>query len=85
MTSFSTWLLERKTRTGLGAAELVTLIARAGRDGISRRELAQMFTLPPRLLTQLLAAHCDVGLLQASSEGDETIYRAAPWLETLAL
>ena len=62
-------------RTGPGAAELTSIIARAGETGISRKQLGDIFTLPSRLLNQLLVAHCGMGLLRASREGEETIYR----------
>ena len=73
MVTFRQWLSEL---TGPGPAELVAIIRRVGNAGISRKQLDAIFTLPGHLLNNLLAAHCQMGFIRATTEGDETIYRA---------
>ena len=80
MASFSTWLMEHKSRIGPGPAEIISIIASAGNNGITRKELGGITTLPGRVLNHLLAAYCDLGLIRVTTHGDEMIYHASSWL-----
>jgi hypothetical protein len=75
MVTFQNWLVER---TGPGPTDLIAIIGRTGSNGISRKELGAIITLPAQLLNALLAAYCNLGLLQANIRGDETVYWAQP-------
>jgi hypothetical protein len=78
MGSFHAWLLGRAGHRPPiipPPHSIPAIIAQAGRQGITRRELGQVIRLEPRLLDDLLAAFGSVGQIVASREGDRTVFR----------
>jgi hypothetical protein len=78
MGSFVNWLAERHPPKCSPAPHGVLMALKmAGPEGISRRELGNLFDLEGQLMNRLLAAYASVGLLTASEENGETLFRSS--------
>ena len=78
MGTFSTWLLERHQRPVIPAHfAVLDLVKRAGEEGMSRGELAELVDLESEDLEELLAAYAGFGLLTARQENGKIVYRSA--------
>ena len=77
MGSFSNWLAERHPGNCSPAPNgILMAIKMAGAEGITRRELGSLFDLDGELLTKLLLAFVGVGMVAASRENGQMVFRA---------
>lgn len=82
----STWLNERQHRMPVLTVPygLVPMVARAGQEGLTRKEIGHAAKMDATLLDQLLAALVSTGQLTVGVVGDERVYRAVAGMGTLA-
>lgn len=64
-------------KCGQKAIKPDTVLAKASRQGITRKELGERLTLESHRLDSLRAAFVAVGLLSVSQENGEWVYRTA--------
>ena len=77
METFTRWLAENHPpKCGAAPSGILMAIKMAGPDGISRRELGNLFDLQPQLLTKLLVAFVGVGMVGVARENGEMVFRS---------
>jgi hypothetical protein len=77
MESFSRWLAENHPlKCGAAPNGILLAIQQAGPEGISRKELGDLFDMDGQLLNRLLAAYASVGQIVVSQRAGEMVYAA---------
>lgn len=77
MGHFADWIAEHHPAKCVGAPYgILQAIQMAGADGISRRELGNLFDLNGQLMNRLLLAYASVGQITATRENGKMVFRA---------